>query len=119
LTARALELAAARPFPISVQAPMCVQATFYEQRDAEGQRTVVHLFNGMNTTANHGLPAAEVPLREETVPIHGIRVRFTGEPPRRLHVEPGGAQPKVRRDNGVTVAELPPLELHSMLVAER
>jgi hypothetical protein len=43
---------------------MCVQATFFTQQDKAGKRLIVHLFNGLNTTANHGLPAMDVPLRE-------------------------------------------------------
>src|SRR5206468_10708802 len=71
LLARALEWAARAPAPLSVAAPMCVQASYFTQTGPEGRRLVLHLFNGLNTTADHGLPAMEVPLREEVVPIHG------------------------------------------------
>jgi len=118
LLARALTWAAGGPFPITVAGPMCVRATFFTQDDRDGRRLVLHLFNGVNTTANHGLPAADVPLREETVPIHGISVRFEKEVPTRFHVEPGGQEPRARKDGSATVVELPPLELHAMLVGE-
>jgi len=118
LLPRALTWAAGGPPPISVTAPMCVQATFFTQTDGDGRRLVLHLFNGVNTTANHGLPAADVPLREETVPIHGMAVRFERDVPKRFHVEPGGREPRVRKDGAATVVELPPLELHAMLVGE-
>ena len=61
----------------------------------DGLRVIVDLFNGVNTTAHHGHPAAEVPLREEVVPIHGIRVRFDRDVPKRVHLEPGGLELKL------------------------
>ena len=118
LLARALELAAGRPAPVSVRAPLCVQATYFVQRGREGQRLVVHLFNGVNTAAGHGLPASEVPLREEALPVHGIEVRFRGAAPKKLLCEPGGRAVKLRREQGETVVELPPLEIHTMLVGD-
>jgi hypothetical protein len=118
LLARALEWTAREPAPVSVTAPLCVQATCFVQADKEGRRLIVHLFNGLNTAANHGLPATDVPLREETVPIHGIEVRFTKDAPKTFHVEPGNREAKARRDGGATVVELPPLEIHQMLVGE-
>jgi hypothetical protein len=118
LLARAIEFAAAKPFPISVQAPMCVQAGYFEQRLSDRRRIVLHLFNGMNTTANHGLPATDVPLREETVPIHQITVRFEGQAPHSIRIEPGGASPVIRRQDDATVVELPPLQVHYLVVAE-
>jgi hypothetical protein len=118
LLARALEWAAGSPPPVAVEAPMAVQATFFEQADGEGRRVVVHLFNGIDTAAHHGLPGQDVPLREESVPVHGIRVRFEGPAPSRFHVEPGGLSPAVRREGTTTVVEVPPLEVHAMLVGE-
>ena len=52
---------------------MCVQAVATRQTRS-GQRLVVQLFNDVNTTANHARPDDDVPLREETLPIHDIRV---------------------------------------------
>ncbi|MBI1902222.1 MAG: hypothetical protein HYS13_14065 [Planctomycetia bacterium] len=118
LLARAIAWAAGEPLPISVEAPMCVQATFFEQSDGPRRRTIIHFFNGLNTAAGHGLPATEVPLREETVPVHGVRVRFAGEAPKKLHVEPGGETPKITRAGDATIVELPPLPLHYLLVVE-
>ena len=99
---------------------MCVRATYFEQHDPAGRRIVVHLFNDLDTAANHGLPKSAVPLREETVPIHGIRVRFSGgaDLPRRFHIEPGGAEAEVVRTDGGVVVRCPALEIHSMVVAE-
>src|SRR5205807_5165993 len=97
---------------------MCVQATYYVQAEKDGRRAVVHLFNGLNTTANHGLPAMDVPLREEVVPVHGIEVRFIGEAPKSFHLEPGNRAPRVRRDGTATVVEVPRLDIHTILVGE-
>lgn len=118
LLARALEWAAGGPPPFSVTAPMCVQAVPFLQSDREGRRLVLHLFNGINTGAHHGLPAMDVPLREETIPIHDIRVRFDRNAPKSFHVEPGGLVPKVHRDGLATVVELPPLNIHALLIGE-
>ena len=43
--------------PVRVEAPLCVQAAFYTQKD--GRRTVVHLLNEVNTTANRALPGQQ------------------------------------------------------------
>jgi hypothetical protein len=49
---------------------------------------------------------------------HGIRVRFDGPAPPRLHVEPGGIEVEGRRDGDSVVVDVPPLERHAMVVAE-
>lgn len=119
LFARALTWAARNPPPVAVTAPMCVQAGYFTQVIKHKRRLVVHLFNGLNTTANHGHPAADVPLREETVPIPGIEVRLSGrERPTRFHVEPGNVAVKVREEDESTVVEVPRLDVHLMLVGE-
>jgi len=118
MMSRAMEWAAGAPFPVRVEAPMCVQATFFEQSGAAGGRSIVHLFNGIDTAAGHGLPKAEVPLREEAVAVHGVRVKFAGATPRRFHIEPGGAEPQVTRRDGEVEVACPPVEVHCMLVAE-
>jgi hypothetical protein len=97
---------------------MCVQSTFFEQKATEAHRVVIHLFNGIDTAAHHGQPGLDVPLREETVPIHGIKVRFSNPAPTSFHGEPGGIAPAVRRQGDATIVELPPLEVHAMLVGE-
>jgi type 1 glutamine amidotransferase len=118
LMARAIELAAGGSPPVRVVAPMCVQSTFFEQSDAKGRRTVVHLFNGLDTAAGHGLPRSEVPLREETVPVHDIRVKFSGAAPKRVHIEPAGVDAETTRSSDSTEVTVPPLEVHCMVVAE-
>jgi hypothetical protein len=71
---RAIEWAARDAVPVAVEAPMCVQSTTFRQKDSAGERLVVHLFNGINTTNDHGSPEADVPSREEVVPVGGIKV---------------------------------------------
>lgn len=114
LLARCIEWAARKPFDIRIEAPMCVQTTFSRQTRDGSARTVIHFFNGINTTGGHGSPASEVPLREETIPITGIEVHFQNEPPKHCRFEPNGMDVLVRNK----IAKLPALEIHGMLVAE-
>jgi len=118
LMARAIELAAGSPPPVTVAAPMCVQATCFQQSDEKGKRTIVHLFNGLDTASGHGQPKSEVPLREEIVPVHDIRVRFAGPVPKHVHIEPGGTDVDATRADNVTEVRVPPLDVHLMVVAE-
>ncbi len=118
LLAKAIQWAAREPAPISVRAPMCVFVTHFSQDAGGRRRLVMHFFNGVNTTASHGLPAAEVPLREEVLPIHGIEVTFHRDAPARLTCEPGGRAIEQRREGDKTVVKLPPLEVHCLLVGE-
>ena len=97
---------------------MCVQATFFQQSDANGRRTIVHLFNGLDTAAGRGQPKTEVPLREEVVPVHDIRLRLEGAAPKRVHLEPAGVDADTTRADGVTEIRVPPLGVHLMVVAE-
>jgi hypothetical protein len=118
LLARALEWAARDPTPVSVRAPMCVHVTHFTQTEQGRRRVVLHFFNGVNTTADHGLPAAEVPLREEVIPVHGIEVIFHGNAPKTFLCEPGKRALESRTEGGKTVVQLPPLEMHCLLVGE-
>jgi hypothetical protein len=118
LLTRAVQWAARTPAPISVRAPMCVHVTHFVQHDGKRRRLVLHFFNGVNTTANHGLPAADVPLREETIAVHGIEVVFHAAAPAKLVCEPGAQAVESRRQGKDTVVKLPPLEMHYILVAE-
>jgi hypothetical protein len=118
LLAQAIRQVAPTPFGIAVEAPMCVHATFFRQKQTAQERLVVHLYNDLNSTAGHAKPDDDVPLREEIVPIHAIRVRFTGYRITRIHLEPEGRTlPLQRTKTGVEVV-VPALEIHSMVVAE-
>jgi type 1 glutamine amidotransferase len=118
LLARAVEWAAREPAPIAVTAPMCVQATCFTQVTVAGKRLVVHLFNGVNTAANHGLPAQEVPLREEVIPVHGIRVTIRKDAPARFRCEPGARPVEVQKDGDAVTVTCPSLDIHMVLVGE-
>jgi hypothetical protein len=118
MVARALEWAARELPPITVRAPMCVQVTHFTQADGDRRRLILHFFNGVNTTANHGLPATDVPLREEVVAIHGIEVSFHRDSPKTFHVEPGGMVVESRLEGASRVVRLPPLETHFILVGD-
>jgi hypothetical protein len=118
LLARVLTWAARESPPITVHAPMCVQVTHFTQTIDGHRRAVMHIFNGLNTTAGHGLPAAEVPLREEVVPIHGIEVTFHRSVPKVLQLEPGRRPLELRRHGDSATALLPPLGVHFLLAAD-
>jgi hypothetical protein len=110
--------AASRP-PALVDAPMCVHATIMRQERDGRARLVVHLFNDLNSTGQHALPTDDVPLREEDVPIHNIRVAFN--PSYRLgriHLEPGGIDLGAERSLEGTAVLVPRLDVHAMVVAE-
>jgi len=112
-----IEWAAASPPPVTVKAPMCVQAVATRQR-RDGERLVIHLFNDVNTTAFHALPNDDVPLREETIPIHDIQVRFEGYSIRRVHLEPDALELAMKPEAGGMVVTVPRLDIHAMVVAE-
>jgi hypothetical protein len=116
--ARAIRWAARDPSPVATDAPMCVQSTVFRQKDADGERLVVHLFNGINTTTDHGLPEVAVPLREEAVPVGGIKIRFRGHGFGSIHLEPEGKELEPKVNGEWTEVEVPPVAVHAMVVAE-
>ena len=60
----------------------------------------------------------DVPLREEVIPIHGIKVRLPVGLAKGFTCEPGGRSVKVVRRGERVEVEVPPLEVHQMLVAQ-
>jgi hypothetical protein len=77
------------------------------------------LFNDVNTTAFHALPSDDVPLREETLPIHDIRLTFSRQYQlKRIHLEPEGQELKIEVTPAGVQVVVPRLELHSMVVGE-
>lgn len=114
----AIHWAASEPMPVKVEAPMCVHATAMRQTK-DGERLIVHLYNDLNTTAHHALPVDDVPLREEVVPIHDIRIRFnTKYPIGEVKLQPGGIKLPVAREGDEITVIVPKLEVHAMVVAE-
>ncbi len=102
--------------PARVNAPLCVQAAYYQQQG--GKRTIVHLLNEVNTSANRALPENNPSQREETLPILDITVGVTDLNVTRAILEPGH-HPLVSRKtaSGVEVT-VPRLDIHAMLVFE-
>lgn len=118
ILASAIRWAANSPPPVAVQAPLCVHATTFRQQKPGGpERLLVHLYNDVNTTAFHGLPDTDVPLREETIPIHDVAVRFA-HPVAKATLQPEGLELTVTRDGAGSRVVVPRLEIHSIVVAE-
>lgn len=113
--AQAARWAARESYPIEVKAPMCVQSTFWKQ---ENKRLIIHLWNGLNTTSDHGQQDVEAPLREEAVAIHGIEIRLRGFKFSRARCEPDGITLQPRQEGDVTVLAVPPLPVHAAVVLE-
>jgi hypothetical protein len=113
----AMEHVAPAPPLVRVTAPMCVHAVTTRQKK-DGIRLVVHLYNDVNTTAFHGLPAEDVPLREEVLPIYDIRVEFRDYAIRAVHLEPEHRDLAMEKDAGITRVTVPRLGIHAMVVAE-
>jgi hypothetical protein len=100
-----------------VEAPLCVQAAFYTQQ--EGRRTVAHLLNELNTTANQALPFNNHSEREETLPVFGIKVSFHESEVISAYQKPEHLPLLVEKiADGVEVT-VPRLDVHSMVVASR
>lgn len=115
----AIRWAAGERPPLEIDAPMCVQATMFRQQ-AVGlpPRLLIHLFNNVNTTAHHGFPEDDVPLREETLPIHDIALRLRGYQIRSATLQPDGRELEPIRDGESTKVVVPRLDVHSVVVVE-
>jgi Trehalose utilisation len=117
--ADAIRWAASKAPPIRVEAPMCVHTTLMRQKEGPSDRLVMHLFNDVNTTAFHALPNEDVPLREETLPIMGVRVTFDSRYRiAKVTQQPEGVELFVKRSETCVEVVVPKLEVHSMLVVE-
>ncbi len=116
LITNAVRWAASKSPPIQIAAPLCVQAAFYTQN--EGRRSIVHLLNEINTSANRAIPENNPSQREETLPILDIIVTVLGTDFTTAFEEPGHRQlPLKRTETGVEVT-LPRLDVHAMIVFE-
>ena len=107
------------PMPVRIEAPMCVHSTVMRQTVGDTQRLIVHLFNDINTTGGHAFPNDDVPLREETLPIHDIRVTFRKDIKiAGVRLQPEGTVLQMKSTDAGIVVAVPRLEVHSMVVAE-
>ena len=116
LITNAIRWASASPAPIRVTAPLCVQSSVYEQK--KQNRTVVHLLNEVNTSANRALPIASSPTREEIIPIAGIKVSSL-QPVQKAWLEPEHQALTIENKDGVAEITVPKLEMHAMVVLEK
>ena len=116
LISNAVRWAASQPPSIAVKAPLCVQAAFYTQSD--GGRSVVHLLNEVNTSANRAIPENNPSQREETVPIAGITVGVSSPGITTAFEEPGHVPLPLRRTATGVEVTLPRLDVHTMIVFE-
>ncbi len=98
---------------------MCVHSTVMRQQSPNGERLIVHLFNDVNTTAAHALPSDDIPLREETLPVHDIAVTFSkGYRIREIRQQPEDQMLRFTSDGDATTVFVPRLDVHTMVVAE-
>jgi type 1 glutamine amidotransferase len=118
LISQAIRWAASEPPPVEVQAPMCVQSTVFRQEKNGQQRLLIHLYNNVNTTAFHGLPNDDVPLREETLPIHDIRVTLHGYDIASVKLQPEEKELPLKTSGEETSLIVQQLDVHSIVVAE-
>jgi hypothetical protein len=89
------------------------------QSTKSAERLIVQLFSDLTTMAFHALAKDAVPLREEVVPIHDIRITFDKNYGfRRIHLEPEGKELEMRKTAGGTSVIVPRLAVHSMVVGE-
>lgn len=117
ILAQAMRWAASSTSPVEVEAPMCVHAVTVRQKK-DGERLVIHLYNDVNTTAGHGHPAEEVPLREEVIPIHDIRVTLRGYNIKSIRQEPEGVALGSKAAGDAIAFTVPKLRVHTMAVVE-
>ena len=116
LLSNAMRWAAGSPPPLEVQAPLCVHATFFRQPAADGDRLLVHLYNDVNTSAFHALAQDDVPLREETLPIHDITLRLRGYCVESATQQPEGRLLDIVDDDTMARVTVPRLDIHSVIV---
>jgi uncharacterized membrane protein len=102
--------------PVSVQAPKCVQSTFFQQE--KPRRFIVHLLNEINTTGGRALPYNNPPAREEVVPIMDIRVLFPAGLVKSAFEEPGHRELLTVHTGAYAQVTVPKLALHTMVVAQ-
>jgi hypothetical protein len=72
----------------------------------------------VNTTAFHGLPNDDVPLREETLPIHDIKLTFRGYHIKSITQQPEGKTLELVEEGEVVSVVVPRIDVHSIVVAE-
>ncbi len=93
---------------------MCVQSTFWTQA---GSRRIVHLWNGLNTTADHGQQDVEAPcVKNRLHSWHSTELSklqdFQGPLRARWY------RMALERAGETVIIKVPPVEVHSAIVLE-
>lgn len=120
MLAGAVRWAAQGNAPVTIDAPLAVFAGFFT-REQEGHRqTIVHLLNTLNSTTGHGSKEEkQFAMREEVVPVSGVKVAVKGERPRRAYLIPGRAKlPLSNAGDGQWGVTVERLDQHAAVVFE-
>ncbi len=104
------------PPPFEIEAPLAVQAAFYTQND--GKRTIVHLLNELNSSANRALPENNPSMRMEVIPIHDIKITARGMRPSKAFLVPGNQPLKITQTGKNAEVTVPKIRTHAMVVFE-
>lgn len=119
LLRQAIDQVASSPKPVNIQAPMCVHSTIMRQSIPQSEKLIVHLYNDVNSTGNHAFSTDDVPLREEVVPIHDIRISFQKQYRiRKIVLQPEGIELPIDSRDSTSSVTVPRLEIHSMVVVD-
>jgi hypothetical protein len=104
------------PPPFEIEAPLAVQAAFYTQND--GKRTIVHLLNELNSSANRALPENNPSMRMEVIPIHDIKIKAKGMRPSKAFLVPGNQPLTISQSGNDAEVIVPGIRTHAMVVFE-
>jgi hypothetical protein len=113
--------------PVTIDAPVMLQTTFYEQK--EKHRLVVHLLNDQSSWGRHSLHWEEgfsttvkthaYPQREEVVPLCDlVAVTIQDRRIRAVYQEPGHVRLDMQKIGSGVRVKVPKVELHDLVVAE-
>ena len=116
LAADALRWAARSKPPVEVVAPRTIIAVPQRQ----GSRTIVHLLNDFSSFGRAEVVKGDsIALRQEVLPVRGIRVTFRDLSLKRFTLQPAGTRlTPTKGPEGVTVT-VPEVGWHEMVVGER
>jgi Glycosyl hydrolase-like 10/Beta-galactosidase trimerisation domain len=104
---------------VEVTAPLCVSAGFFTKALGKTQQTIVHLLNDIDSTTGHGSKEEkQFAIREEVIPIPGVKVAFSGPRPSRVRLVPGDAPLEAHSKGQAWEVIVPQLDLHAAVVAE-
>lgn len=118
LMAAAVRYVAGGPPPDQVAAPLTVQAIYTTQAVPGGERRIIHLLNECSSFGRASLPQGALPLREEIVPVSGVKVE-AAPPVASAWLEPQHEPlPSTVSPDGRIRVTVPELGLHAMVVLQ-